>query len=185
VTATDFERQLDVLSGIDAWQIVSDAGIRGISSRIQWVEPGDGWATFTIRKSRANGARTEWEKRVAPINPADGFIRPALIVHAYVHRPRRQGALEYACMCRCDDLFQFASEERRADEYDFDSNPYAAWYEKTNPQDGNTFAVFPVQRLRRLGVKVRTWDLSQQRELPLMVFPGGSLTETGTTTAPV
>ncbi len=162
VTAKDFERQLDMLSGIDAWQIVDGVGIRGISSRIQWVKPGRGWPTFTIRKSRSSGAKTEWAKRVeAKQNPDNGFIKPGLIVHAYVQFPRRKGDLEYVCMCKCDDLFSLATDDRKANTTklsEMDFQPEKAWYEQVNPTDGNTFAVFPVERLRSLGIRVKTWD---------------------------
>lgn len=163
VVAKDFERQLDILAGIDAWQVVDGIGIRGIASRIQWIPDKGFWPTFTIRKSRSSGATTEWDKRIAAISDSThGFIRPALIVHAYVQKPRRAGELNYVCMVRADDLFQLATDDRRSDldlvQYgDFEPDKNKAWYEKKNPQDGNTFAVFPVKNLIANGVEVKTW----------------------------
>lgn len=151
IAPAQFERQLDTLAGIDAWQIIDDAGIRGICSRVQWMpKKADGtydfYKTFTVRKRRTNGVSTEWEKRtLALANKEAGFIRPALIVHAYVQMPRRMGELIYVCMCRADDLFSLAKDEMEG----------AAWYPQRNGQDGNEFAVFRVDWLRRLDVKVR------------------------------
>lgn len=162
VAPREFERQLDCYSGIDAWQVVDDVGIRGISSRVQWYPDGSYWPTFTIRKSRHNGTTTELEKRLAALHDRrSGFIRPALIVHAYIKTPRRQGPLNYACMCYADDLFSLATEDKQGPwelmqcrSYEGYSNYGYTWYEKENPQDGNTFAVFPVDALKAHGVKV-------------------------------
>jgi hypothetical protein len=160
----DFNKQFDMLAGIDAWQIVDGEGIRGISSRIQWPKemkhegeiswPGqsDGldcwWESFTIRKKRSSGAPTEWGKRIHALeNRSKGFINPHLIIHAYVKRPRREGELLYACMCRSDDLFRLATDEMKG----------KVWFLQTNPSDGNEFAVFPVEWLENLGVRVRKY----------------------------
>lgn len=183
VAPQEFEKQLDTLAGIDAWQVVSGEGIRGISSRIQWPrrvdayarmcgprwpaqmsEDGDQWwESFTIRKSRSNGATTEWEKRIRALDDvASGFIRPSLIVHAYIQRPRRTGDLLYVCMCRADDLFRLASDDMRGDGKPDEGD--RAWYLQTNPQDGNEFAVFPIVWLKRLGVYVRDWRITSDAE---------------------
>lgn len=151
VSPGPFEKQLDVLAGIDAWQIVDGAGIRGICSRIQWCKDDrnglPSWfETFTIRRSRPSGASTEWEKRTKALNGEGGFIRPALIVHAYLRPPRRQGELNYVCMCFADDLFALATEEMRG----------KIWYSKVNPTDGVEFAVFDVHRMLEHGVRVKT-----------------------------
>ena len=158
VSPGEFERKLDVLAGIDAWQIINDRGIRGISSRIQWLEDNpDGtpawWETFTIRKSRPSGAPTEWQKRTSGINNNGGFISPALIVHAYIGLPRRHGALNYVCMTRSDDLFALATDEMEGAKYNMKGK---AWYLQGNPSDGVKFAVFEVAAMRKLGVDVRT-----------------------------
>lgn len=145
VTSQGFQADLDQLAGIDAWQIIDKSGIRGISSRIQWIKPGAKvWNTFTIRKTRRSGARTEWDKRIDGIvNREKGFIAPYLLVHAYIETPRRVGPLLYAAVCRVDDLFEFASDNHRG----------SVWDERKAP-DGNTFAAFKVSALIRKGVKV-------------------------------
>jgi hypothetical protein len=55
-------RDFDTLAGIDAWHIEDDGIVRGIASRVQ-VGDND-WRTFTVRSRRANGEKTEFEKRM-------------------------------------------------------------------------------------------------------------------------
>lgn len=159
VTAKDFERQLDVLSGIDAWQIISDIGIRGIASRVQW---GQHWPSFTLRLHRKNNQTTEVAKRLSSLADNSGFIRPAFVCQGYVTE-RRVGRLLYACMCQADDIYRFAGPEHEikigAGEKEYrvvhDLNRPGVWYRKTNPTDKNIFSVFFVKRLRQHGVIVR------------------------------
>ena len=156
VAPEEFERQLDVLAGIDAWQIVEDTGIRGIASRVQWPKDWNGepgwWETFTVRKQRATGTKTEWEKRKDALSGARGFIKPALLVQAYIRPPRREESLTYVCMCNADDLYALATDEMEGD----------AWYSEVNPQDGNIFAVFKVRSLREHGVRVKHWSKCEE-----------------------
>lgn len=153
VAPEEFEKQLDMLAGIDAWQIIENAGIRGIASRVQWPENDEKsgearwWETFTVRKHRTTGAKTEWEKRKDGLDGSRGFIKPALMVHAYVQPPRRRGALTYVCMCHADDLYKLATDEMEG----------KVWYSETNSHDGNIFAVFRVSSLRDQGVEVWDW----------------------------
>ena len=159
VASKGFQADLDQLAGIDAWQVVQGKGIRGISSRIQWIAPGKPvFRTFTIRKSRRSGAKTEWDKRIEGIaNRQAGFIAPHLLVHAYIQTPRRAGRLLYVAVCRVDDLFDFASENHRG----------TVWIERSAP-DGNTFAAFRVDALRRKGVKIRAVDLTSSQSQPAL-----------------
>ena len=60
VTETGFARQLDVAAGIDAWQLHTSEGLRGLASRVQWVS-GSAWNTFTIRRQRDSGTATEYD----------------------------------------------------------------------------------------------------------------------------
>jgi hypothetical protein len=83
VTATDFARELDILSGIDAWQIFPGNGageaMRGIASRVQWNQD---WPTFTVRRSVRSGGPTEYHKRCAALE--GGYLSPYLTVQAYI-----------------------------------------------------------------------------------------------------
>ncbi len=73
-------KQMDLLAGLDALHI-SDEGIRGIASRIQYGAKD--WSTFTIRMSRENGTATEFDKRQWSID--NDYIYPYYTVQAYVH----------------------------------------------------------------------------------------------------
>lgn len=70
---------LDRLAGIDLWWVNEQHGMRGIASRIQ---PGRNWRTFTIRKERESGVKTEYEKRKHAID--NEFLYPAITYQAYV-----------------------------------------------------------------------------------------------------
>jgi hypothetical protein len=148
VASAEFERSLDMLAGIDAWQIIGGEGIRGIASRVQWIKPKKPhFETFTIRYSRPNGSTTEFEKRMKSYaeNNGRGFIKPELIVQGYVQEPRREGKLLYACMCRGSDLYSLLDDHRCGD----------TWYKQVNPVDGVVFAVCRVDVLRENGILVR------------------------------
>jgi hypothetical protein len=104
-TAKGLLHDFDTLAGIDAWQLLDDHGyMRGIASRVQ---VGAAWGTFTVRKSRSSGARTEFEKRVEAIRKQrEGALYPALTIHAYV-RDYRNGPLLSAAMVYTADLYKY------------------------------------------------------------------------------
>lgn len=146
VSAGEFAKTLDVLAGIDAWQISDDgAAIRGIASRVQWDQP---WNTFTVRFQRTSGAKTEYEKRCWTLAHTDeGWLYPALMSQGYV-RQKRTGNLLSAAVARTMDVFDFIHAEPRVD-----------W--KTAMRDGRgwcigktsnaTFIVVPWANLVRTG----------------------------------
>lgn len=109
VTATEFARMIDILAGIDAWQVADgQGGMRGIASRVQW---GHSWRTFTIRASRDSGARTEYEKRSWALeHQADGWLYPHLMSQGYVSE-QRTGHLLSAAVARTADIFDFVRTE--------------------------------------------------------------------------
>ena len=80
VTIDEMAKLLDTLAGIDVWHIDSLRGIRGLASRIQTTSRD--WHTFTIRKSRASGAKTEYEKRKLAIE--NGYLYPYFTMQAYI-----------------------------------------------------------------------------------------------------
>lgn len=88
VTDSEIAQQLDMLAGIDAWQIHAD-GICGIASRVQAgkaaIDPKTGrpWKTFTVRERKTSGARTEYAKRKDAIETGR-WLYPILTVQAYV-----------------------------------------------------------------------------------------------------
>lgn len=99
----ELAKLLDMRAGIDGWHVMQSGGIRGIASRIQ---KGDKvWATFTVRKSRFNGAPTEYEKRVESIESENGQIYPHLTVQAYAKTTH--GPILAAAVCKTRDLIGY------------------------------------------------------------------------------
>ena len=97
--------QMDVLAGIDAWQVIDRPGvIRGVASRVQWIKAMESisqdmfieviyrpFDTFTIRYRRTNGSSTEYEKRMLAITRQDeGFVMPHLTVQAFISDGERE-----------------------------------------------------------------------------------------------
>lgn len=79
----EIARELDILCGIDVWQTVRGEGARGIASRVQPSKKN--WATFTVRRTRFSGAKTEYEKRLEAIKSGGRFIYPYLTCQAYIN----------------------------------------------------------------------------------------------------
>lgn len=105
-TAKGLTQKLDIHAGIDAWQIIKDDSIvRGVASRIQWGDKD--WSSFTIRKSRDSGAKTEFRKRLEAIRGDRGAVYPHLTVQAYVSK-RRTGDLVSVAIVKTEDLFLLA-----------------------------------------------------------------------------
>lgn len=111
-SAEGFVRDLDVLAGVDAWQLLDDRGyMRGVASRMQ---AGADYRTFSIRRTRRSGTRTEFAKRLEAIKAAaHGALYPALTVQGYV-ATRDQGPLLSVAVCRTADLYLYieANEPR-------------------------------------------------------------------------
>ncbi|HVY79875.1 MAG TPA: hypothetical protein VG994_02745 [Steroidobacteraceae bacterium] len=109
-SAHETDRNLDMLAGIDAYQILDGKGVRGIASRVQKSERS--WDTFTIRYERqsAAGFDTEYKKRLAAIRSRGELLTPYLAVQAYVSLD--WSALHALAVVRVADLFEFAEDER-------------------------------------------------------------------------
>ena len=75
VTKSDMAKKLDMYSGIDNWHIVTNEGIRGLSSRVQYYKD---WSTFTVRLGRITGARTQYAKKLHAIEK--DYLYPILSV---------------------------------------------------------------------------------------------------------
>ena len=84
VTTQDFAQELDLVAGIDAWQVIGQPvpSVRGIASRVQWGTPYD---SFSVRLSSRFGEPTEFQKRLYALqNQSSGFIYPHITVQAYL-----------------------------------------------------------------------------------------------------
>lgn len=85
------DKDLDALAGIDGYQIMGKQGMRGLASRVQYVDPESSIGyelsktgyTFTLRLGRESGATTEYEKRLNAATTDRGLLLPHLTVHSY------------------------------------------------------------------------------------------------------
>ena len=94
---------IDQTSGIDL--IREDmVGLQGIAVRMQW---GNDWNTFTIRKSRYNGTKTELEKRYEQI--AEGYFYPAFTIQAYFDNRTDNNLLSIGAI-KTIDLYNFMND---------------------------------------------------------------------------
>lgn len=105
VSDKDFKDELDLLAGIDAWQIqYGPSAMRGIASRVQW---GACHASFSIRTKLASGNETEFQKRLRAIqNRDEGHLYPHLTIQAYLDQ--RRGPLIAAAAVKTVDLIAAA-----------------------------------------------------------------------------
>lgn len=103
VTESDIADKLDQYAGIDNWYIVTEKGVRGLGSRVQWTTPNRKYDSFTVRKERQSGTRTEYEKRKEAIEK--GFIYPYWTCQAFIHKERED--LMSVALCKTLDLINY------------------------------------------------------------------------------
>ncbi len=122
VTESGFARLLDTLAMTDAWQLVNDQGLRGLATRVQWLEPDAPlWCSWTIRCKTRWGGDTEIHKLMR-----DGeWQRPHYIVQAYIV----DGECAAAGAIRTNDLIRILRSDAYVPEI------------RTNGADGNLFHV--------------------------------------------
>lgn len=133
-------QKFDQLAGIDIWQIVKNEGIKGIASRIQWSEKA--WNTFTIRKSRSSGTKTEYEKRLFAIETNE-WIYPYYTIQAYISE-RRIGELISMAITKTADIFDMIKKDN--------------YIEKTNKQDDNIFMIIDWQEMKQQNYKIKIFN---------------------------
>lgn len=145
VADSHFAREVDRLSGVDAWQLIESQGVmRSIASRVQF---GRAYASFTIRETLASGRETELDKRLLALHERHrGWLLPALTVQGYV-TGQSGGTLLYAAVAYSEELYRHIDSGG-----DYDS--------RTNPDDGNTFIVLWVDRLKAAGLKINEVEVA-------------------------
>lgn len=97
-------KQFDLLSGIDVWHIKTNIGIQGIASRIQWVERNKAFNSFTVRKTRTTGTKTEYEKRKESIQAKGEWLYPYYSLQAYIENPKKLGDLISIAIAKTEDI---------------------------------------------------------------------------------
>jgi len=127
-------RELDMRSGIDAWQLIGDQ-MRGVAARVQ--QSNKDWGTFTIRLKRDSGAKTEYEKRYEAITNGRGLIYPHLTIHAYAET--KDGPIMSVGVCRTMDVIDFIHKGLNR-------------VQRTN---NATFAVCPWDKMKDHGYQVK------------------------------
>jgi len=122
----------DMKSGVDAIQIVGD-NLRTVALRVQWNVD---YKTFTIRHSRKNGTKTEYEKRNTAIFGDKGYIYPYLTIQAYMDN--REAAKK---LLSCGVV-------KTADLYNHVNSSYDYYFKKIRfAPDGNGFISVPFKTL--------------------------------------
>jgi hypothetical protein len=89
---------LDATAGIDVF-FSDTTGMGGLASRIQsgCVKS---WDTFTVRKSRESGAKTEFDKRKDALRSNGKYIYPYYTLQAYIDKD--DNLLSMAVVCTRD-----------------------------------------------------------------------------------
>jgi hypothetical protein len=132
---------LDLNSGIDYFIMQCNRGADFLASRIQYDK---NRRTFTIRKERASGVRTEYDKLCDALD--GNMVRPKYFSHAYIIKspPRILGG----AICNMDDLITHIRTGKEGKDYiilDVTKNGAARFY------------VVKWIRLKELGIPVTIW----------------------------
>jgi len=86
VTKYAMAKTLDQLAGIDLWYFNTTLGVRGVANRIQFGNKN--WKTFTVRKDRESGAKTEYEKRKKAIE--NEWLYPIMTIQGYFNETTKK-----------------------------------------------------------------------------------------------
>ena len=149
---------LDRSCGVDGFQLLPE-GIRTVATRVQFVT-GRAFDSFTVRLSRASGAKTELEKRLNELDDPD-LLRPVWVVQAYVDTPKGappgSGEVLSVGAIRGHDLYSYLRVEvSKAIEKDF----HPAIKIHSNPDDDNGFLSVGWRALENEGRKERFASLN-------------------------
>jgi len=167
----EWAKQLDLLAGIDLWQVVdNEMGLRGIASRVQWKDSDSYCSTFTIRETGPGGraSNTEWQKRqYALVCRDNGIISPYYTVHAYLWKPKREGSLIAVGVVETSRLIRYvmdsiANTGVRGPGKGANCDGVGR---NCNPQDGRIFLYSDWREMRRHGVEVRVVEGKMQMTL--------------------
>lgn len=146
-------------AGVDAVQIKTSEGMRGIASRIQKGFRDD-YRSFTVRyQTDRGGFDTEYQKRLRAIKSKGELFFPHWQSQAYVTE-FRTGGLIYLCFTKTISI------------YGFDREHQDKIKTRTHKKSGARFRVYDVSKLREAGYHVHTYEnqaaifsLNQQKGL--------------------
>jgi hypothetical protein len=113
VTDSAFAKCFDQHAGIDAWQLKTDRGLRGIASRVQWDDQRRDfpYCTFTVRHARDSGAETEYTKRLRALREKGGWLFPYLAVQAFFTQPKRAGEILTCAVAKTEDVIDMIARD--------------------------------------------------------------------------
>lgn len=108
-------QMLDRTCGTDYFQVYRQRRlVWGVASRVQEIWDGcKPFNTFTVRKSRASGVKTEYEKRKDAIR--SGGVYPYLTLQAYVND--KTGALMSLAVVRTEDLMKYVESGKAKEKH--------------------------------------------------------------------
>lgn len=157
VTDRRFAKEyLDKYSGIDCWQVLHDKSqVRGIARRVQRPIR-KLFRTFTIRHGNNGSYRCEFEKRLEAMTSHNGWLRPAVMIQAYL-TPLPDNVLKAVAVAYMDDLISvIAHGEQGTGPRD----PKDWYMHNTRPgiyaeSEKQYFAVIPIETLKRQGCKTK------------------------------
>jgi hypothetical protein len=148
VTEHSVAQKLDEVAGVDAWDIQTEKGIRGVASRAQPKGPFD---TFTIRKSRDTGTETEYEKRKRQIN--NDYLYPHYTVQAYYHQS--DWRLQSVAQTRTKDLIKFIENGNEGDRNKWHGDGFGDGDYWTDTGPNATFYAVDWDYLKQSGIGVK------------------------------
>jgi len=154
-STTQWAKQLDVLAGIDAWEI-KPQGLVGIASRVQWRPAKDNnysnsqypYNTINIRKQTKGGGLTELAKRTIALTSGGELIYPFWTCHAYLEQPTSGPVLSVG-LIKTQDIIEAIS--------------LGFGFDKKNPEDGNIFRCVPFLILHSQGYHIYTYPKINQQ----------------------
>lgn len=150
--------KLDMFSGIDYWIVKTSEGIRGLASRVQ---KDTDYSTFTIRKDRQSGVRTEYAKLKEAIE--EDRLYPYWTCQSYVIIESK--TFLNSARCRTKDLITFVEQGKMGTKKAVERGK-ADYYLKYVPEKGAAwFFVVPWMRFRS---KYEV-DIYDEKGLPQML----------------
>jgi len=142
-TSNEVSEILDRRAGIDFWYVSLESNdMYGIANRVQW--DGNKWNTFTVRKERSTGSKTEFEKRKNQVNR--NVLYPKYTLQSYVE----EGKLLSSAIVNTSDLIEYVCKGSKDEEYSVKSVRSRTGWE--------TFYVVDWSKVDEFGCEIEVFD---------------------------
>lgn len=140
-------QMLDRTCGTDYFHVYKERGlVWGVASRIQDFDPSrrdKPFNTFTVRKARESGVKTEYEKRAYAIK--NNGVYPYLTMQAYVNT--QNGEIQSLALCKTTDLMEYVEH----------GNAYEN-HTNADKQGQAAFFIAPWDDMERHGYKIMRYE---------------------------